>query len=123
MRPRARFSLPGQAACSSVESERIVLYGRSAEHLQCGLRSDRRGSGTRGFEYRPSKHSLVRRDDDLTREITFQSSFSEISPFQASRLLLILRFRLARRPVLWSLMPQEGKPVAVCGEIEMRSHR
>jgi len=58
------------------------------------------------FEYRPSKHSLVRRNHDFTREITFQSSFSEISPFQASRLLLILRFRLARRPVLWSLMPQ-----------------
>ena len=28
-----------------------------------------------GFEYRPSKHALARRDDDLTREITFQSSF------------------------------------------------
>jgi hypothetical protein len=28
-----------------------------------------------GFEYRPSKHTLARRDDDLTREITFQSSF------------------------------------------------
>jgi hypothetical protein len=28
-----------------------------------------------GFEYRPSKHTLVCRDDDLTREIAFQSSF------------------------------------------------
>jgi len=28
-----------------------------------------------GFEYRPSKHALARRDEDLTREITFQSSF------------------------------------------------
>ena len=28
-----------------------------------------------GFEYRPSKHTLVRREGDLTREITFQSSF------------------------------------------------
>ena len=28
-----------------------------------------------GFQYRPSRHSLVRRDDELTHEIRFQSSF------------------------------------------------
>jgi len=48
------------------------------------LRSDRCAAlAPESFEYRPSKHSRVRRDDDLTREITFQSSFLEISPFQA----------------------------------------
>lgn len=44
------------------------IYNAACARIASALAQD-------GFKYRPSKHSLVRRDDDLTREITFQSSF------------------------------------------------
>ena len=44
------------------------IYNAACAQIAAALAQD-------GFEYRPSKHSLLRRDGDLTREITFQSSF------------------------------------------------
>jgi hypothetical protein len=44
------------------------IYNAACAQIASALAQD-------GFKYRPTKHSLVRRDDDLTHEITFQSSF------------------------------------------------
>jgi hypothetical protein len=44
------------------------IYNAACARIASALAPD-------GFKYRPSEHSLVRRDDDLTREIKFQSSF------------------------------------------------
>lgn len=44
------------------------IYNAACAQIAAALAHD-------GFDYRPSKHVLVRGDGDLTREITFQSSF------------------------------------------------
>ena len=44
------------------------IYNAACAQIASALAHD-------GFKYRPTRHSLVRRDDDLTHEITFQSSF------------------------------------------------
>ena len=44
------------------------IYNAACAQIAAALAQD-------GFEYPPSKHALVGGDGDLTREITFQSSF------------------------------------------------
>ena len=48
--------------------EARIIYNAACAQIAAALAQD-------GFEYRPSKRALVRGDGDLTREITFQSSF------------------------------------------------
>jgi len=65
-----------------------------------------------GFEYRPSKHTLVRNDGDLTREITFQSSFRNFTlPEQATGVL--------HRTI--SLLPLVGE-IAAFGSVTLIAH-
>ena len=44
------------------------IYNAACAQIAAALAQD-------GFDYRPSEHTLMRRDGDFTREISFQSSF------------------------------------------------
>jgi len=81
------------------------IYNSACAQIAAALAQER-------FEYRPSKRTLVRRDDDLTREITFQSSFRNFTlPGQRAGVL--------QQAV--SLLPLVGETVAF-GSVTLIAH-
>lgn len=81
------------------------IYNAACAQIAAALAQD-------GFEYRPSKHVLVRGGDDLTREITFHSSFRNFAlPEQGAGFV--------RKAV--SLLPLVGESAAF-GSVTLIAH-